>query len=136
MDLFKELIPAILQTKKNVLENEKEYEAFVVNKALSFHYDCILYANAMNQNSHLDNKLQFDFLLNSVRGYKRPFRQWQKLVRDDDLEVVKEYFNYSTEKAKSALQVLSKDQLKIIREELDVGGNDSKPKRHIQRKRN
>ena len=50
-DLFKEVVPSILQTKKNVFSDEheyKDYKAFMVNRALSFHMDCVLYANEMN----------------------------------------------------------------------------------------
>jgi len=48
MDLFKDIIPSILQTKKCVINDEidqKDYVPFVVNRALSYHMDCILYAN-------------------------------------------------------------------------------------------
>jgi hypothetical protein len=53
LDLFKQVIPSILKTKKNVLLDEvdtKEYkkQAFTVNRALSYHVDCVLYANQMN----------------------------------------------------------------------------------------
>ena len=48
-DLFKDIIPSILQNKKNVLENEKDYNAYIINKALSFHYDCVMQANEMNR---------------------------------------------------------------------------------------
>ena len=99
-DLFKDIIPSILQTKKDVLETEKDYNAYVVNKALSFHYDCVLQANEMNRFPSTPGTLQYHYLLNSIRGYKRPFRPWQKRETIDDLETVKEYFGYSNEKAK------------------------------------
>ena len=84
-DLFKEIIPSILQNKKNVLENEKDYHGFVVNRALSFHYDCVLQANEMNQYPGLPATLQYQYLLNTIRGYKRPFRKWEKRETIDDL---------------------------------------------------
>lgn len=128
-DLFKDIIPSILQTKKNVLENEKEYNAFIVNKALSFHYDCILYANMMNMNSHLDNNLQYHYLLNTIRSSKRPFQKWQKRESIADLELIKEYFNYSNEKAKEALTILSDDQINEIKRTMFKGGLNVKSKR-------
>ena len=129
-NLFKEIIPSILQTKKNVLDNEKSYSAFVVNRALSFHYDCVMQANEMNRNSHLPAALQYQYLLNTVRGYKRPFRKWEKRETIDDLEAIKEYYNYSNEKAKEALVLLDTAQLETIRKAIDKGGtNDSKPRR-------
>ena len=130
MDVFRELIPSIIQTKKNVLEDEKDYPAFVVNRALSFHYDCVLQANEMNKNPGLPAMLQYQYLLNTVRGYKRPFRKWEKRETIDDLEAIKEYYNYSNEKAKEALVLLDTAQLETIRKAIDKGGtNDSKPRR-------
>mgnify|MGYP006273100005 FL=1 len=129
-DLFKDIIPSILQTKKNVLEDEKDYSAFVVNKALSFHYDCVLQANEMNRYPSLPGTLQYHYLLNSIRGYKRPFRPWQKRETIENLETVKEYFGYSNEKAKEVLVLLDADQIEEIKKAIHKGGtNDSRPKR-------
>lgn len=128
-DLFKDIIPAILQTKKDVLEDEKDYNAFVVNKALSFHYDCIMYANQMNQFPSLDKKLQFHYLLNSVRPYKRKYQEWLKQEKVADLECVKEFYSYSNEKAKAALEVLSDDQIDVIKKNLNKGGVNGKSQR-------
>jgi len=131
-DTFKDVIPSILQTKKTVIGpwNEKEYVAFVVNRALSFHYDCVLQANEMNKYPGLPATLQYQYLLNTIRGYKRPFRKWEKRETIDDLEAVKEYYNYSYEKAKEALVLLSNAQKEEIRKAIDKGGkNDSKPRR-------
>ena len=129
-DLFKDVIPSILQTKKNVLDDEKDYHAFVVNRALSFHYDCVLQANEMNKNPGLPATLQYQYLLNTVRGYKRPFRKWEKRETIDDLDAIKEYYNYSDEKAREALVLLNATQIETIRKAIDKGGtNDSKPRR-------
>ena len=129
-DLFKDIIPSILHKKNHELDNEKDYHAFVINKALSFHYDCVLQANEMNKVPGLPGALQYQYLLNTIRGYKRPFRKWEKRETIDDLEAVKEYFNYSYEKAKEALVLLNATQIKEIRKAIDKGGtNDSKPRR-------
>ena len=129
-DLFKDIIPSILHNKKNVLDDEKDYHAFVVNRALSFHYDCVLQANEMNKNPGLSGNMQYQYLLNTVRGYKRPFRKWEKRETIDDLDAIKEYYNYSDEKAREALVLLDTTQLETIRKAIDKGGtNDSKPRR-------
>ena len=129
-DLFKDIIPSILHNKNHDLDNEKDYHAFVINKALSFHYDCVLQANEMNKLPGLPAALQYQYLLNTIRGYKRPFRKWEKRETIDDLEAVKEYYNYSYEKAKEALVLLSNAQKEAIRKAIDKGGtNDSKPRR-------
>lgn len=130
MDVFRDLIPSILQTKKNVLDNEKKYPAFVVNRALSFHYDCVFQANQMNQYPSISNNMQYQYLLNSIRGYKRPFRKWEKRETIEDLDAVKEYYNYSNEKAKEALVLLNAIQIEEIKKAINKGGTyDSKPRR-------
>lgn len=130
-DLFKDTIPSILQTKKSVIteENEGDYVPFVVNKALSFHRDCVLYANEMNKLPNTDRLLQYHYLLNTIRGYKRPYQKWHKKETIEDLEAIKEYFNYSNEKAKDALLVLSNDHIEEIKKRLFKGGLNDRAKR-------
>jgi len=123
VDLFKDIMPSILQTKKNVIDDEKDYPAYIVNKALSFHKDCVLFANEMNKVPNIDGILQYHYHLHSIRAYKRPFQKWQKLAKDSDLSAVKEYFNYSNEKAKEAMMVLSQDDLVKIKKSLFKGGS-------------
>ena len=121
-DLFKEILPSILQTKKDVLENESDYKPFIINRSLSYHMDCILYANQMNINHSLPQKLQYQYLLNTVRPMKRKFEKWQKTSVVKDLECVKEYFGYSDEKAKEALRILSDEDITLIKEKIEKGG--------------
>lgn len=121
-DLFREIIPSILQTKQNVLENEKDYNAYIVNRSLSWHYDCILLANQMNTMPHLDRAMQYHYLINSVRAYKRPYQKWHKKEGSEAHELVKEYYKISNEKAKEALRVLSEEQVDIIKARLSKGG--------------
>ncbi len=121
-DLFKDIIPSILQTKQDILENEKEYAPFIVNRALSYHIDCLMYANQMNLNSKLDSKLQYHYLLNTIRPMKRKFQAWQKQDKLKNLECVKEYFSYSDEKAKAALKILNDKDISFIKEKLEKGG--------------
>ena len=130
-DLFKDIVPSILQTKKIAIseENEGDYNPFVINKALSFHRDCVLFANEMNQLPNTDRLLQYHYLLNRIRGYKRPYQKWYKKETIDNLELVKEYYKYSTEKAKDALLILSEDHLNEIRRNLNKGGLDDKSRR-------
>jgi hypothetical protein len=124
-DLFKDIIPSILQTKKNVLQDEldvKDYTPFVVNRALSYHMDCILYANEMNLYPEMDKDLQYQYLLNTIRSMKRKFQPWQKASADKDLECVKEYFGYSNQKAKEALRILNDEQIAEIKANTIKGG--------------
>ena len=123
---LKEYLNAINFTKKNVMESEdrmwiKKYPAFIVNKILSGFQDTLILVNEMNRCHFLDKDMQFQFLINSIRSRKRfsPFLRANKLK---DIECVKEYYGYSNEKAKTVLDILTKDQLKLIKEKLYKGG--------------
>ena len=125
-DLFKDYLPAINHTKKNLMNSddpmwEKKYPAFMVNKVLSGFSDTVMLCNEMNRNHFLDRDMQFQFLLNSIRSKKR-FTPFLKAGKIKDIECVKEYYGYSNEKAKSALDILTKEQLKLIKESLYKGG--------------
>ena len=100
---------------------EKKYPAFMVNKVLSGFQDTVMLCNEMNRNHFLDRDMQFQFLLNSIRQRKR-FTPFLRASKIKDIECVKEYYGYSNEKAKSALDILTKEQLKLIKESLYKGG--------------
>lgn len=102
-------------------EDEKQYIPFVVNRSLSYFPDTVAIANEMNQYHHLDKKLQFLFLLNIVRKRKR-FSKWIKPDLDSDIEVVKEYYGYSNEKARQALSLLSPRQIEELKKKVSKGG--------------
>ena len=123
---LKEYLNAINFTKKDIMKSEdelwkKKYPAFIVNKLLSAFSDTIMLVNEMNRNHFIDKDMQFQFLLNSIRTKKRysPFLRANKLK---EIECVKEYYGYSNDKAKSALDILTKEQLKLIKEKLFKGG--------------
>ena len=122
---LKDYLYSINQSKKNILDSDedavKKYPSFVVNRCLSSFTDTILFVNEMNKNSHLPNKLQYDFLLNSVKPRKR-FSPWAKKDSIDYLELVKEYYGYNDDKALQALRILTKDQLDHITKALSKGG--------------
>ena len=123
---LKEYLNSINYTKENLMDSddpmwEKKYSPFIINKCLAPFNDTIMLVNEMNQRHHLDKKLQYDFLLNSIRSKKR-FAPWVKADKLKDLEYVKEYFGYSNEKAKAALQILDNDQIKTIKNSLNKGG--------------
>lgn len=121
-------INSINFTKKDLMTNtendilaEKSYVSFLTNMSLSYFPDTIEYANWMNGAYHLDNKLQYHFLLNIVRPRKR-FSKWVKKEVNSDLDAVKQYYSYSYEKAKAALQILTPDQIQYIKNKLEKGG--------------
>ena len=98
--------------------DEKTYPPFMVNKALSFYRDTVMFANEMNKYPNLDKKLQYQFLLNIVRASKRPYSKWHKKAKNSDLDAVKEYYGYTDAKANEALKILSDDQIILIKKEL------------------
>lgn len=120
-----DFVKEILQGKKQLIADElteKEYNPFIVNRSLSYHKDCVLYANEMNRRHFLDKKLQNDFLLNTVRSQKRPFAKWIKAEKSEDLECIKQIYNFSDSKAREAIKLLSKDQIQQLKEQTDIGG--------------
>jgi len=100
---------------------EKGYKPYLTNRSLSYHQDSILYANEMNMRPHLDNKLQYELLLNSLRKRKR-FSKWKKQDPDASVEMIMEYFGYGRAKAEQVLRVLTDEQLAMIEVALDKGG--------------
>ena len=122
---LKDWLNSINFNKQNLLEEdplrEKKYPAFIINKCLSGFVDTVMFSNEINQYPGLDNKLQYDFYLNSIRKKKR-FSPWLRKDKVQDLDAVKQYYGYSNEKAMQALKILNKDQLKFIRDRLNVGG--------------
>ena len=115
----------ILYGKKDLVvdeQSEKDYNPFLVNRSLSYHSDCVLFANEMNRRHFMDKKMQNSFLLNTVRSKKRPFVKWAKPEKNDDIQCIKTVYGFSDSKAEEALRLLSKDQLKQLKELIDIGG--------------
>ena len=124
MHELKDWLNSINYNKKHIMVDEfdeKKYPSFIINKCVAPFPDTILYVNELNRMHWLDNRLQYEFLLNSLRKRKR-FAKWMKASKIKDLDVVKEYYGYSNEKAKMALDVLTEEQLKIIKRKLTKGG--------------
>ena len=59
--------------------------------------------------------------INTIRPRKR-FNKWLKAEKIEDLEAVKRYYNYSTEKALQAMRILTPDHLNTIKKRLYTGG--------------
>ena len=119
-----EYLNAINYTKQNVMIDdlaEKSYNSFMVNRGLSYFNDTVLMANEMNQYAHLENRLQFDFFINIVRKKKR-FSKWNKPETVSDVEVVKQYYGYSNEKARQVLTLLTSEQIDELKKKVFKGG--------------
>ena len=116
-----ELIKSISNTKKDILENEKDYNAFMVNRGLSYFPDTVIYANEMNRFHHLDQRLQYHFLINTIRKRNR-FSKWNKSIESDNISAIKQYYGYSNEKARQALTLLNDEQTNVLKQKVNKGG--------------
>ena len=127
-----DFIKSIQSTKVHLIEqdasNEKSYVPFLINKGLSYQYDCLAYAQEMNQRYHLDTRMQHDYLFHTVRKKFRPFQKWNKPEVHTAIETIRKVFGYSTPRAQEAMALLSPDQLMALIQSMDTGGLSKTPK--------
>jgi hypothetical protein len=117
-------VNSINDTKQDIMEDdnaERSYNSFLINRSLSYFSDTVGFANVVNQYHHIDNKLQYHFLINIIRKRKR-FSKRMKPETESDIEVVKQYYGYSNEKAKQVLPLLSPEHITIIKQKVSKGG--------------
>ena len=127
---LKDYLNAINYTKEPLLDTEdeqweKKYPPYIINKCIAPFPDSLMLVNEINQLHHLDKKLQYDFLINCLRARKR-YTPWMKAKKLKNLEYVKEYYGYNNEKAKSALDILTDEQISAIKTKLNKGGRDGR----------
>lgn len=122
---LKDWLNSINFTKVNLMDedslSEKEYSPYIINHCLSAHIDSIMFVNELNMMPFLSKKMQYDFLLNVLRKKKR-YSPWIRKEKMEDLEYIKKYYNYSNEKAKNALKILTKSQIEYIKSQYETGG--------------
>lgn len=113
---------------KNLIDLDKEqefkYNQWRTNSSLSNFIDTIGFANRMNINHHLSDKLHYHYLFCSVRkkmryGKKKTDEdkklEKQLLVEMEEIRLIQEYYKYNIAKAKIARKILSKDQMNYIK---------------------
>ena len=126
MTELKDWLNSINFTKEDLIAEDPDainkYPPYIINRCLSGHIDCVMFANEMNKFPNLDKDLQYSFYLNTLRKKKR-FSPWLRKDKVTDLEIVKQYYGYSNEKALNALRILTPDQINFIKQRLDIGGN-------------
>lgn len=119
-----DFINAITYNKNDLMVDdwaEKQYTPYIVNKGLSYGADTVIQANEMNSRPHLDKKLQFQFLINNIRPKKR-YNKWIKAEKIESIEVIKQYYGYSTDKARQVLPLLDQSKIDLIKQKLEKGG--------------
>ena len=121
-------IASITTNKKNMMRDsendtlaEKQYNAWIVNKGLSYFQDTVLHANLMNVNHHLDNRPQYEFLLNSIRPSKR-YAKWVKDEGDEDLDAICSAYACNKTVGREYLSLLSSEQISAIKKQQEIGG--------------
>jgi hypothetical protein len=127
---FFDYLNSINDTKKDIMMDdvsEKQYVPFMVNRGLSYFSDTVLFANEMNRYHHLDKRLQFDFLINSIRKKKR-FSKWAKPQEQEAIMIVKADYDFSNEKARSAAALMTSEQIEVLRTKIYQGGRSAKSK--------
>ena len=126
MTELKDWLNSINFNKDNLIEEDpseiKNYPPYIINRCLSGHLDCIMFANEMNKYSFLDKDMQYSFYLNTLRKKKR-FSPWLRKDKVKDLEIIKQYYGYSNEKASNALKILTPEQINFIKQRLETGGS-------------
>ena len=124
---LKDYLNSINLNKNNLMGEDSDpawkskYPEYIINKCMSHHMDTVMYANEMNQYSNISKKMQYDFYIHIVRPRRR-FSPWGKKQKIDDLDLVKRYYGYSTDKAIQALRILSPNQIDYIKDKLNKGG--------------
>jgi len=126
MTELKDWLNSINFNKNNLIEEDpstiKDYSPYIINRCLSGNLDCIMFVNEMNKYSFLDKDMQYSFYLNTLRKKKR-FSPWLRKDKVTDLEIIKQYYGYSNEKAFNALKILTPEQIKFIKQRLETGGS-------------
>lgn len=119
-----DFVNAIQQTGQDLIVDEwseKQYNPYIINRALSMGADTALAANEMNSRGDIPKKAQNAFLLAFVRKRKR-YNKWLKSEQEEALEIVKKYYRFSDSKARIALGILSESDIEYIKGRMDEGG--------------
>ena len=128
-----EYLNSINVTKIDIMdddEKEKGYNSFIINRSLSYFQDTIHFANEMNQYPNLDNRLKFDFFINTIRKRKR-FSKFMKPETSSKIDVIKDYYNYSDEKARQVVNLFDDNQINILKNRMEKGGTRSTTKHKV-----
>jgi len=125
-----DFVKAINENKQDLIRDSENpdlaetfYKPFIINRAFSHFKDTIMYANEINMYPNISNKLQNDYYLNSIRKSKR-YSKWHKKEEDDKIEAIMEYYNVNYARAREIGNVLTDEQLTLIKIKLIKGGNN------------
>lgn len=100
----------------------KAYSPFIINRGLSFNLQTIMFANVMNRFPQLDKSMQYDFYFYGVPKGKRFDKWFKKIEASSSAQLVSDYYGINMSKAIEALNILSKEQLDVIKDKMNKGG--------------
>ena len=123
-----DFVKSVSYDKKDIMVDdieEKAYQPFLINKALSYHQDSVFLTNEMNVRHGVDNRLQYMFFLNTLRKRQR-FSKWSKPYVSKKLDTLKEYYQISTREAKEYVNLLSEKQYRELKNRMKTGGKDDR----------
>lgn len=121
-------------TKKNIIRGnevsqsaaEKAYPMYPISLVLSYHQDCVLFVNELNCMPTITGIQHYEFLLNTLRGKKRPYIKMEKSVKGDAVDLFLErlmtHYGYNRTKAVDAARLYSDDQKAAFMASFDEGG--------------
>lgn len=115
----------ILKDKKYIMnteQDEKDYNPFLINRALSYHIDCILYAEQMAMRRDIPNKWAYDYYFHAIRPMKRRFMKWPKKEKDEMTQLLMQYYNVNRRRAEEYQNLLTESQIASIKEDMEKGG--------------
>lgn len=116
----------LINNKGDIPDNAEiklNYVPFLTNRQLSYSMDTVLIANEINRYPDCDKILQFKFLFNSIKKRKR-YAKWSNPPKlTNDFLIVKKYYGYNIRNTEIAMKLLTKEQLKIIKEKMNIGGS-------------
>jgi len=116
------VVNAILENKNDVFD-ERTYDVFMVNRALSQQLDCVLYADEMNTMPWLDARMHFDYLLHAIPARNRSYRKWPKRHVHEDILAIAKWFKVNLRRAEEIIDVLGNEKVKSIVEQVQRFNN-------------
>lgn len=132
-----DFVNAITYTKENLFpydhlnhtrldRPDSEYIKFIINRAISYYSDTILFANAANMwLNNVSNSSHFDFYALSI-DRKRRFAKWGKPTINDDVELIAHHYNVNRNVANQFLTLLSKDDIDKLKQQYQHGGKQTR----------
>lgn len=101
---------------------EKDYVPFMINRAMSYHIDSVMFAQELNQRPTMPKQWQYDFLRYAVYPKKKRFSKWAKPEEDHLIELISESYQVNRQRAIGIRALLDDDAIKILREKTERGG--------------